>query len=91
MMINSNAIVSATEANQNFSKVARMAETHGRVVVFKNNLMGINLSYSGWREVAYAFLNSEFSGGQAISEKAFENENSTNKNNTLHYQNLGYQ
>ena len=37
MMINSNAIVSATEANQNFSKVARMAETQGRVVVFKNN------------------------------------------------------
>ena len=37
MMINSNAIVSATEANQNFSKVARMAETLGRVVVFKNN------------------------------------------------------
>jgi len=37
MMINSNAIVSATEANQNFSKVARMAEAQGRVVVFKNN------------------------------------------------------
>jgi antitoxin Phd len=36
-MINSNAIVSATEANQNFSKVARMAEAQGRVVVFKNN------------------------------------------------------
>ena len=37
MMINSNAIVSATEANQNFSKVARMAEAQGRGVVFKNN------------------------------------------------------
>ena len=37
MMINSNAIVSATEANQNFSKVAWMAEAQGRVVVFKNN------------------------------------------------------
>ncbi|MBQ4435184.1 MAG: type II toxin-antitoxin system Phd/YefM family antitoxin [Clostridia bacterium] len=37
MLINSNAIVSVTEANQNFSKVARMAETQGRVVVFKNN------------------------------------------------------
>lgn len=37
MMINSNAIVSVTEANQNFSKVARMAEAQGRVVVFKNN------------------------------------------------------
>ena len=37
MMIDSNAIVSATEANQNFSRVARMAEAQGRVVVFKNN------------------------------------------------------
>ncbi|MBQ6926871.1 MAG: type II toxin-antitoxin system Phd/YefM family antitoxin [Oscillospiraceae bacterium] len=37
MTIDSNAIVSATEANQNFSKVARMAEKKGRVVVFKNN------------------------------------------------------
>ena len=36
-MINSNAIVSATEANQNFSRVARMAEAQGRVVIFKNN------------------------------------------------------
>ena len=37
MMINTNSIVTATEANQNFSKVARMAEKNGRVVVFKNN------------------------------------------------------
>ena len=37
MTINTNAIVSATEANQNFSKVARMAEKRGHVVVFNNN------------------------------------------------------
>ena len=37
MMINTDAIVSATEANQNFSRVARMAEARGHVVVFKNN------------------------------------------------------
>ena len=37
MIIDSSAIVSATEANQNFSKVARMAEKKGRVVVLKNN------------------------------------------------------
>ena len=37
MQIDSNAIVSATEANQNFSKVARLAEQKGHVVVFKNN------------------------------------------------------
>ena len=37
MMIDTNAIVTATEANQNFSRVARMAEKRGRVYVFKNN------------------------------------------------------
>ena len=36
-MIDSNAIVTATEANQNFSKVAKTAESKGHVVVFKNN------------------------------------------------------
>lgn len=37
MTINTNTIVSATEANQNFSRVARMADTHGQAVIFKNN------------------------------------------------------
>ena len=35
--IDTQAIVTATEANQNFSKVAKLAEKKGRVVVFKNN------------------------------------------------------
>ena len=37
MTINTNEIVTSTEANQNFSKIARIAEKKGRVVVFKNN------------------------------------------------------
>lgn len=37
MIINTNDIVSATEANQNFSKVSRLAEQKGHVVIFKNN------------------------------------------------------
>jgi antitoxin Phd len=37
MTIDTNAIVSATEANQNFSRVAKMAEQKGHVLVFKNN------------------------------------------------------
>lgn len=37
MNIDTSAIVTATEANQNFSKVARLAENKGRVVIFKNN------------------------------------------------------
>lgn len=37
MTINTNDIVTATEANQNFSRVAKMAEQNGHVVIFKNN------------------------------------------------------
>ena len=37
MKIDTNAIVTATEANQNFSRVAKLAEKKGKVVVFKNN------------------------------------------------------
>lgn len=37
MQINTNQIVSISEANQNFSRVARTAERLGTVVIFKNN------------------------------------------------------
>ena len=37
MTIDTNNIVSATEANQNFSQVAKLAEKKGHIVVFKNN------------------------------------------------------
>ena len=37
MMINTNAIVSASEANQNFSRVTRIADAPGQAVIFKNN------------------------------------------------------
>ena len=37
MRIDTNAIVSATEANQNFSRVTRLAEKRGHAIVFKNN------------------------------------------------------
>ena len=36
-MINTNAIVSASEANQNFSRVTRIADAQGQAVIFKNN------------------------------------------------------
>ena len=38
MMINSNAMVSITEANQNFSKVARLVDEMGTAVIMKNNV-----------------------------------------------------
>ncbi len=37
MNINTNQIVSMTEANQNFSKVVKIADKNGSAVVFKNN------------------------------------------------------
>ena len=37
MTIDTNAIVSMTEANQNFSRVTRIAEQIGQAVIFKNN------------------------------------------------------
>ena len=37
MTIDTSAIVTATEANQNFSRVVKPAEKKGHVVVFKNN------------------------------------------------------
>jgi len=37
MNINTNNLVSITEANQNFSKVARLVDEKGSVVILKNN------------------------------------------------------
>ncbi len=38
MTINTNTLVSITEANQNFSKVARLVDEHGTAVILKNNV-----------------------------------------------------
>ncbi|WP_308542404.1 type II toxin-antitoxin system Phd/YefM family antitoxin [uncultured Oscillibacter sp.] len=38
MMINTNTLVSITEANQNFSKVARLVDERGSAVILKNNV-----------------------------------------------------
>ena len=37
MNVNTNNLVSITEANQNFSRVARMVDENGAVVILKNN------------------------------------------------------
>lgn len=37
MKIDISQIVSISEANQNFSKVARMVDKNGEVIIFKNN------------------------------------------------------
>jgi len=38
MIVNTNNLVSITEANQNFSKVARLVDTRGSAVIMKNNV-----------------------------------------------------
>ncbi len=58
MNINTNSLVSITEANQNFSRIARMADEKGTVVILKNNTP--------------RYLLIEF--GQAEKEAAAENE-----------------
>jgi len=38
MQVNTNTLVSITEANQNFSKVARLVDENGMAVILKNNV-----------------------------------------------------
>ena len=37
MTIDTNTMISITEANQNFSKVAKVVDEHGTAVILKNN------------------------------------------------------
>lgn len=37
MQVNTDTLVSITEANQNFSKVARLVDQYGSAVILKNN------------------------------------------------------
>lgn len=38
MTVNTNSLLSITEANQNFSKVARLVDQNGSAVIMKNNV-----------------------------------------------------
>ena len=38
MMINTDVLVSITDANQNFSRVARMVDENGSAIILKNNV-----------------------------------------------------
>lgn len=38
MTINTNTLVSITEANQNFSRVARIVDENGSAIILKNNV-----------------------------------------------------
>lgn len=38
MMIDTNTMISITEANQNFSRVTKVVDEHGTAVILKNNV-----------------------------------------------------
>ena len=38
MTIDTNTMISITEANQNFSKIAKLVDEHGTAVILKNNV-----------------------------------------------------
>ncbi|MDY4204131.1 type II toxin-antitoxin system Phd/YefM family antitoxin [Porcincola intestinalis] len=46
MIIDTDKTVSITEANQNFSKVARMAMEYGDVTILKNNKVFLTVHYA---------------------------------------------
>ena len=37
MLVDTHNLISITEANQNFSRVTRLADANGEVIIFKNN------------------------------------------------------
>ena len=62
MQINTNNLMSITEANQNFSRVARLVDANGAVVILKNNTPRyVVLEYS-------RFLDEEFLDTATVQE-----------------------
>jgi len=53
MMIDTNNVVSITEANQNFSRIARMVDETGSVIIMKNNAPRYLLSVRWHRSKLY--------------------------------------
>ena len=59
MMIDTRCIASVTEANQNFSKVARMADEYGAAIILRNNTPKYLLIEFGSVEKSGEFLPDE--------------------------------
>lgn len=76
MLINTKNLVSITEANQNFSRVARLASENGAAVILKNNVPRyVLLEYSQFQADSDAENGDVVSVGRKILEKykeAFE-------------------
>ncbi len=76
MQVSTNNLVSITEANQNFSRVARMVDENGTAIILKNNAPRyILMEYSAVQNEALAADENVESVGRRIIEKhrhAFE-------------------
>ena len=56
MLINTEQMISMSEANQNFSKVARMVDQEGQAIILKNNVpryLVIEFSQAEQEQTAY--------------------------------------
>ena len=76
MNINTNNLVSITEANQNFSRVARMVDENGAAVILKNNTPKyVLMEFSQFQKEEYAETEDVETVGRRIMVKhhrAFE-------------------
>lgn len=76
MNVNTNNLVSITEANQNFSRVARLVDENGAAVILKNNTPRyVLMEYSQFQREEAADGETVESIGKRIIEKnrqAFE-------------------
>lgn len=75
MQVDINNLVSMTEANQNFSKVARMVDEKGAAVILKNNAPRyVILDYSQIQDQAAEDIEVEKAAAVFLSKhkKAFE-------------------
>ena len=69
MTINTNTLVSITEANQNFSRVARLVDENGAAVILKNNVPRYLILEFGQAEAEQFAANEDVA---AISKRLIE-------------------
>lgn len=76
MLINTDNLVSITEANQNFSRVARLVDENGAAVILKNNVPKyVLIEYSRFQSEESADDDTVLAVGKTIISKyqqAFE-------------------
>lgn len=54
MTVNTNSMISISEANQNFSKVTRLVDSNGSAVIMKNNVPRyVMIDYSKYENDSY--------------------------------------